>query len=243
MLVETTSAVLGRRYRLQDRLGAGGMGAVYRAYDRLTGEWIALKRVLAADEDIVFTSSHRSVDLRVALAQEFQWLASLRHPYIIAVLDYGFDSERQPYFTMELLNGAQTIREAARSIPRDEQLALFVQVLQALTYLHRRGIIHRDIKPGNVLVTNNQARVLDFGLSVRMSTESAESSGTLAYMAPELLMGEPATISSDLYALGIIAYEVFAGQHPFDVKSLTILTEQILREPPDLSLLNLDPLL
>src|SRR3954447_5437993 len=79
MLLETTSTLLGRRYRLEDRLGAGGMGAVYRAFDRLTGEWIALKRVLTADENIVFSSSHRSIDLRLALAQEFQWLASLRH--------------------------------------------------------------------------------------------------------------------------------------------------------------------
>ena len=228
MVVDTVSVVLGKRYRLENRLGAGGMGAVYRAFDRLTGEWVALKRVLAADEDIVFTSSHRSVDLRLALAQEFQWLASLRHPHIISVLDYGFDAERQPFFTMELLNDSQTIREAARFSTLDDQLNLFVQVLHALTYLHRRGIVHRDIKPGNVLVANNQARVLDFGLSVRMSTELAQLSGTLAYMAPELLMDDPATVASDLYAVGTILYEVFAGEHPFDLKSIGRLTEQIL---------------
>src|SRR6266704_274278 len=107
MLKETEVApiTIGQRYRLIEQIGAGGMGTVYRALDRLTGETVALKRVTAPSDRLeMATHPSDSTDLRMALAKEFQTLASLRHPNIIGVLDYGFDDERQPYFTMELLH-------------------------------------------------------------------------------------------------------------------------------------------
>src|SRR5215831_13093852 len=98
MIINTSSQLIGRRYQLGAKVGAGGMGEVYRATDRLTQQQIALKRVLAPTERLLFSSRTEGVDLRVLLAQEFRSLASLRHPNIISVLDYGFDDVRQPYY-------------------------------------------------------------------------------------------------------------------------------------------------
>src|SRR5262249_24535655 len=125
---------------------------------------------------------------------------------------------------------------------------LLVQLLQALAYLHRRGIIHRDLKPDNALVIANgstsggQIKVLDFGLAVARDTqkESDTLAGTLAYMAPEVLMGKPASEASDLYAAGVMAYEMFAGRHPFDVDSPLALVHQIFSTIPNVEALPID---
>src|SRR3712207_5277974 len=131
MIDQSTPVVIGRRYRLMDELGSGGMGTVYRAVDRLTGQMVALKRVnkhapeIKTDED--------SMDVRLSMAQEFRLLASLRHPNVIAVADYGFDDDQHPYFTMDLLDNAQTVVEAGINLDFEGRLALLVQILQALT--------------------------------------------------------------------------------------------------------------
>lgn len=230
MLPATT---IGRRYILREPLGAGGMGAVFRATDRLTGQLVALKRV-ASISDFVGATGIQGIDARLALAQEFKILASLRHPHVISVLDYGFDEQSQPYYTMELLEGAQTILEAAKTVPLLERVELLVQTLQALAYLHRRGITHRDIKPSNVLVVDGQVKVLDFGLSLAADQHDSSSStaGTLAYMAPEVLIGGIANELTDLYAVGVIAYELLTGQHPFAVGDVTRLINDILYHVP-----------
>lgn len=156
------------------------MGAVYRALDLLTGRQVALKRLAFTAESKDLTSGTTSsaetlvmsryrkpeadtdLDepgqvpeaLRLALAQEFRTLASLRHPHIISVIDYGFDSALQPYFTMELLTDGRSLLAAARQSAAVQQVAVLLQLLQALTYLHRRGVLHRDIKPANVMVVD-----------------------------------------------------------------------------------------
>jgi hypothetical protein len=129
------------RYRLLELLGEGGMGAVYRAFDRLSGETVALKRMRAPEG--VYAEDP------LGLAHEFRLLASLRHPHIISVRDYGFDASRQPFFTMDLLRSPRTIVEAGRRQPLRARVALIQQMLLALAYLHRRGILHRDLKPAN----------------------------------------------------------------------------------------------
>lgn len=242
----TSAQTIGKRYILQEKLGQGGMGAVYRALDRLTGQQVALKHVTLEKENIRFASHATSIDVEVALAQEFKTLASLRHPHIISVLDYGFDDNLQPYYTMELLENAQDIIEAGSRLSQDDQIALLVQVLQALTYLHRRGIIHRDLKPDNVLVINGQAKVLDFGLAAAQEYLTASQdvvAGTLAYMAPEILQGQAASIASDLYAVGVIAYELFAEKYMFEMVNVTKLINDIIFTEPDITSLGLDPLL
>ncbi|NWG18609.1 MAG: tetratricopeptide repeat protein [Chloroflexi bacterium] len=234
--------IIGRRYILHEPLGSGGMGAVYRATDRLTGQAVALKRVAAASGSDQLSTGYE-MDFRLVLAQEFKILASLRHPHIISVLDYGFDELRQPYYTMELLDGAATILEAGRGKPLIEQVGLLVQMLQALSYLHRRGVTHRDLKPSNVLVTGGAVRVLDFGLSIAAENRGGETAsstaGTLAYMAPEVLIGGIANALTDLYAVGVMAYELLTGQHPFHVEDVTQLINDILYNAPDTSNLEL----
>jgi serine/threonine protein kinase/tetratricopeptide (TPR) repeat protein len=215
------------------------MGIVYRATDKLTGKTVALKRVFSAPKGLLY-SSYSSDDTlnptarRVALAQEFQVLAALRHPNIISVLDYGFDAQHQPYFTMALVEKPQTILSAARKLPLEKQVDLLIQLLQALAYVHRRGVLHRDLKPGNVLVERgDRVRVLDFGLATEGDHAKPQSVGTLTHIAPEVLQMHKPTEASDLYAVGMIAYEMFAHRYPFDTGGMTYLIDQILRKEPD----------
>lgn len=239
MHVQESAPFIHPRYRLLNLLGQGGMGKVYRAFDRLNGQPVALKQVLVAPQDLTFASRPSTNDttgLLMALAQEFRLLASLRHPHIISVLDYGFDAERQPYFTMELLDQPQTLLEAGRNQPLAIQIDLLIQTLQALTYLHRRGILHGDLKPDNVLVSQGRVRILDFGLSVTHDqVKSADVSGTLLYMAPELLEGAAPNEATDLYALGVMAYELLVGRHPFHSDNLGTLLIKVLEADPDLA--------
>ncbi len=253
----------GNRYRLAELLGSGGMGQVYRAVDRLTGEVVALKRLPPS-----LLGQSNALELRVALAHEFQALAGLRHPNIITVRDYGFsesptptesstrfplssappiptmvvDANTQPYFTMDLLYNPRTVVTAGQFLTITEQIQLLVPVLHALTYLHRRGTIHRDLKPGNILVSGRAVKVLDFGLAA-LAGQRPPSAGTLRYMAPELLRGEAATIQSDLYAFGVIAYELFVGWHPYAATGQSISPEQLAQWQPDWSYVNLAPAL
>jgi tetratricopeptide (TPR) repeat protein len=222
-----------KRYFLQDLLGEGGMGAVYRAQDRLTGQPVALKRVLAPTDQLLFNSRSETVDARLALAQEFQTLASLRHPNIISVLDYGFDEQQQPYFTMDLLVGAQSILKAGQQQSFAGRIDILIQMLRALTYLHRRGIVHRDLKPGNVMVVDGTVKVLDFGLSIGIGQHSA-AAGTLAYMAPEILEGGTASAAADLYSVGVIAFELLSGRRLYSATSLSALIDEVLGKEPDL---------
>ncbi len=228
--------LLANRYQLQQQIGAGAMGMIFRAYDRLTSDTVALKRV------IVGSSTYNTEELRFALLREFRTLASLRHPHIISVLDYGFDSLRQPFYTMPMIDQALDVVSFARDADFDVKLRVISQLLQALAYLHRRGVLHRDLKPMNVLVDEEGTlRVVDFGLAV--ITESSSKSlddltaGTLAYMAPELYKGERLSPQADLYAVGVIAYEIFAGRHPFNVRMVGALINDVMHKTPDLSLL------
>ncbi len=136
MTAETQHAPIAR-YQIIERIGAGGMGVVYRAVDRLTGDTVALKRVTAPGDHPKQSARAGSTDYRLALAQEFKFLASLRHPNIISVLDYGFDEDRQPYFTMDYMPDAHSILEAGQDQPLNVQVGLLAQMVQALAYLHR----------------------------------------------------------------------------------------------------------
>jgi tetratricopeptide (TPR) repeat protein len=218
---------INSRYQLHETLGRGAMGIIHRAADRLTGDTIALKQITLAAGKLQFAS--RGADdsteaLRLTLATEFQTLAGLRHPHIISVLDYGFDEQRQPYFTMDYLPGAQNILETGEGKSIEEKVDLLLQMLRALAYLHRRGILHRDLKPDNVQVVNNRVRLLDFGLSAAVE-EARGRTGTPTYMAPEVIQKGDASEVSDLYSVGVLAYQLFAGKLPFR-ESWKILTRE-----------------
>ncbi len=229
---------LGRRYRLDKELGRGGMGIVYRAYDRLTGDAVALKTVTTLAPTIAQDSTV-GADFRLRLAHEFRIAASLCHPYVIRVLDYGFDSDLLPYFTMQLLDSAQPLFEPGTTVSFENTLRLLMQTLQALTYLHRNHVLHLDLKPENVLIVQQQVKVVDFGIAaVRGETSDDENeniSGTLTYIAPELLIGTAPSPPSDLYAVGIMFYELLTGQHPFDTTTASTLVRDTLYTPPDLT--------
>lgn len=236
-------SIIGKRYQLSGLIGEGGMGSVYRAQDRLTGKTIALKRVNV--EPVTFSSRDSGASFRLALAQEFKMLATLRHPHIISVLDYGFDDNQLPYFTMDLLENSQTILEAGQGKPPHFQAGLLMQMLQALAYLHRRGILHRDLKPDNIQVVNGQVKLVDFGLSllqeqIRPEDEKHEIAGTLFYMAPELFKNAPPSESTDLYAAGVIAFELFGGSHPFYIGDISRFIADTLNTPPDVRSLDID---
>jgi tetratricopeptide (TPR) repeat protein len=207
------SRVIGARYQLINKLGHGGMGDVYRVLDRVTGRIVTLKRlrVQAGTPD----AGRDSREDRLTLANEFRLLAALRHPNIVSVLAYGFDEERQPYFTTDLEEAARTITEAGFNQPLALQVELLAQALRAIAYLHRHGIIHRDLKPENILVVRDQVKVLDFGLSIHAAeSELATRAGTLRYMAPEVLRGDAPSERCDLYAFGLVAFEMLTGAYP-----------------------------
>lgn len=223
------------RYHLLDLLGQGSMGTVYRALDRLTGQQVALKQVRFRGLMQV-----DSGDFRLAITEEFSTLAALRHPNIISVLDYGFDDDQQPYFTMDELVGAVNVLEAARGRDRDAIVDLIMQMLEALAYLHRRSVIHCDLKPDNVLVTpEGQVKLLDFGIALtreRMRGDDDDGiSGTLEYIAPEVIQGEIPSAASDLYAVGIMLFEMLVGHHPFDRANVSQLITDTLNKRPDLT--------
>lgn len=202
---------INNRYQLQDVLGEGGMGIVYRAYDRLTDTFVALKRVQPG----IKLPEHSTEPLApLSLANEFRTLATLRHPHIISVLDYGFDAQSAPYFTMTLLEEKQEFLDALDDIPIDEQVHLFNQMFLALVYLHRRGIVHCDMKPGNVLITHKHLKVLDFGLAVSINN-NRDRAGTIHYMAPETLARGIVLNTSDLYASGVMMYQAITGKMPY----------------------------
>jgi tetratricopeptide (TPR) repeat protein len=228
---------MSERYCLLKLLGQGGMGAVYLALDRLTRETVALKQLILPDTDDdldpVMVALQSGPNPALALAREFEALAALRHPHLIPVRDYGFGAEGQtPYFTMDILDGAQSIVAAGRGQPLAAQVGLFIQLLEALEYVHRHGVVHRDLKPDNVLVAGGQVKVLDFGLAAAEG-QASDTAGTLFYLAPETLASQPATRATDLYGAGVIFYEMLTGRVPFRAASANNLFEQIRTAEPD----------
>ncbi|MDC0708011.1 AAA family ATPase [Stigmatella sp. ncwal1] len=213
---QVSAEIVGRRYHIMEVVGRGGMGTVYQAKDRLAGV-VALKRLHRSVEEIAHTtqrhlsSKNTQPDIALGLADEFKVLTSLHHPHVISVLDYGFDDQQRPYYTMDLLTGAQTITEAGKNQPHEVRVRLLAQVLQALAYMHRWGVIHRDLKPANVLVVDGQVKVLDFGLALaREGMDQRRTVGSPGFVAPELFENRAASAASDLYSLGMIAYRLFA---------------------------------
>lgn len=239
-MMSATSERLGGRYDLQEELGRGGMGAVYRAHDRLTGKLVALKRVKIPPASLMFGSmAWGGTDLSLALAQEFTVLAGLRHPHIISVLDYGFDDQHYPYYTMTLMDNPQTLLKGTQGWSIRRKLLLAMQILEALVYLHRHNILHRDLKPANVLVTpEGEARVVDFGLALNFNqVQAGKGAGTSGYIAPEIYGGYPSTPAADLWPVGIMIFELVTGVHPFDPQGKGVALVNSLYSNPALNIL------
>ena len=221
-------------------LGAGGMGEVYRAHDPRLEREVALK-VLPAE-----TLSDESA--RTRLLREARMASKLNHPNICTIYEVG-EADGQAYIAMELVSGeALSERLSGERMVVDEALRLGRQMADALAHAHSNGVVHRDFKSGNVVITpEGRAKVLDFGLAARVSdTELTEATtysvdslqlsgkiaGTLAYMAPEQLKGEPADARSDIWALGVVLFEMASGVRPFTGKTGFELSSAILSTTP-----------
>ena len=220
------------------------MGAVYRAEDLLTGKQVALKRVTIPADQLILEPGSDGSNHNLTLAKEFQALATIRHPNIISVYDFGFDRGLMPYFTMEYIEGGHDILDYGQDKSMNERIDLVVQVLQALVYLHRRGILHRDLKPANAMVIDGRLKLLDFGLSVVTSRTvehvTQTTAGTMAYLAPEIFQGQPYSRASDLYAVGMIAFQLFTGRFPFDASNMATMLHDILGQKVDASTYGVD---
>jgi non-specific serine/threonine protein kinase/serine/threonine-protein kinase len=221
-------------YRVLCEIGRGGMGVVYLG-ERVDGEFH--KRVAIK----VVTSAVRHSDLERRFRRERDILAQLEHPGIARLLDGGATADGQPYFIMEYVEGLPLLRYCEEHrLDIRARLALFLDVCDAVAYAHGRLIVHRDLKPGNVLVdSSGRARLLDFGLA-RIAdpagadvTQTGIPAMTPAYASPEQIRGEPDTVTSDVYSLGVILFEMLSGRRPYrDCSTLPELARAIAEDEP-----------
>jgi len=227
-----TGVLLGERYLLTDRIAGGGMGEVWRASDQVLGREVAVK-VLRREyaDDPTFLARFRG---------EARHTAGLSHPGIATVYDYGEDDS--PYLVMEHVPGEPLSAVISRdgAMAPERVLDLVGQSALALQAAHDAGVIHRDVKPGNLLVRpDGTVKVTDFGIARAADsaplTRSGAVMGTAYYMAPEQVGGGTVTPASDIYSLGVVAYECLAGRRPFDGDSpVGIALAQVREAPPDL---------
>ena len=232
----TQPRLLGDRYELEGVVGRGGMAEVYRARDLRLDRVVAIKTLR--------TDLARDQTFQARFRREAQSAASLNNPSIVAVYDTGEDMSTGvpvPFIVMEYVDG-RTVRdlliEGHRLLP-ERILEIISGVLRALEYSHQAGIVHRDIKPGNVMVTRNgDVKVMDFGIARAMSdaqatmTQTAQVIGTAQYLSPEQARGERVDTRSDLYSTGCLMYELLVGRPPFTGDSPVAIAYQHVRENP-----------
>lgn len=247
--------VVEGRYRIECELGAGAMGAVYRGRHIKVGRPVAIKVLhdhLVGDAMMV-----------ARFEREAQIAARLEHPNLVAVLDLGFTDAGQRCMVLELAPGRALASYVSRPQSPARVLDLTRQLLRGLEHAHDAGLIHRDLKPENVLVEEHAdgtltARIVDFGIAVlrdtsdtsdpdaRRITSAGVVLGTPMYMAPEQALGQPLDPRVDLFALGVIVYELLAGIPPFDGSGVEIMMSNMMQEPPSIATrarIDVDPLL
>src|SRR5690242_13494960 len=223
--------MLGGRYRLDERIAGGGMGDVWRGTDEVLGRTVAIKILLPALlEEPGFAERFRG---------EARTMATINHPGVVDVYDYGSDGAVGAYLVMEYVEGdalSRTLSRVGRLTPA-RTMALVAQAADALQAAHANGIVHRDVKPGNLLVRPNGTLVLtDFGIArsalVGQLTVAGSVLGTASYISPEQASGEVATPASDVYALGVVAYQCLSGHRPFDGDTPIEIAMKHVRETP-----------
>jgi serine/threonine-protein kinase len=236
--VLSPGARIDDRYEIIDALGSGGMGAVYRARRIRLGDEVAIK--------VMQPKADAPPESRDRFLRESRACAQLRHPNIVGLLDFGFDSANQPYMVMELLSGPSLKEEIDLEAPMAPArvVSILDSVAAALQLAHDRGITHRDLKPANIVAHRYESgervyKVIDFGLAAMKATSDetrltnpAFFLGTLAYAAPEQMQGADVTPATDVYALGVIAYEMLTGSRPFEGDNQATLITNLLTIDP-----------
>jgi serine/threonine-protein kinase len=222
--------LLGNRYRLDERIAGGGMGDVWRGTDEVLGRTVAIKILLPALlEEPGFAERFRG---------EARTMATINHPGVVDIYDYGGD-QSTTYLVMEYVEGdalSRTLTRVVRLTPA-RTMALVAQAADALQAAHDKGIVHRDVKPGNLLVRPNGTLVLtDFGIArsamVGQLTAAGSVLGTASYISPEQASGGAASAASDIYSLGVVAYQCLAGHRPFEGDNPLEIAMKHVREVP-----------
>src|SRR6059058_4305830 len=219
---------LNGRYRLDAQIGSGGMSTVYRAFDSVLERRVAVKlmhREIAADTDQL-----------ERFRREARAVAQLSHPHIVGVIDAG-EEDGRPYIVFEYVEG-ETLKDRIRRLgrlPVDEAIAYAIEIARALGAAHARHIVHRDVKPQNVLIDEEgSAKVTDFGIARSLDEEGLTADGrvlgTTDYVSPEQALGHPVTGQSDVYSLGIVLFEMLTGEVPFRGENQVAVAMKHVRE-------------
>ncbi|HLW76129.1 MAG TPA: serine/threonine-protein kinase, partial [Bryobacteraceae bacterium] len=228
---------LQERYELRETLGRGGMGIVYKAFDRLMNREVALKTILDIDNPETLQLFYK----------EWSTLVTMVHPNVINIYDIGEfeqDGAKKPFFVMPLLPGVtldRLIKDASPRLNVAGVMSIIDQAARGLQAAHEQGLIHRDVKPSNIFVMDDgSVKIIDFGI-VRSASALSKTTlkGTLFYMAPEQLEMKPPSPLSDMFALGVVTYEALTRQRPFRGANDGDVMDQILKHsPPPISEVN-----
>ena len=216
------------RYEILAELGRGAMGKVYRARDPIVGREVAIKSLNLEE----FPKRHQE-EILGRFRREAQAAGHLNHPNIVTIFDVG-----ESFFVMELMKGETLQAHVAGKKPLslEETLGIVAPIAAALDYAHKRGVVHRDVKPANIMLTDRGVpKLMDFGLAhldTTVLTRAGQSLGSPAYMAPEQIQGFEPTPRADLYALAVVTYEMLTGARPFAGKNITTLLHQVVHESP-----------
>jgi len=220
------------RYSILDVAGEGNMAVVYRAHDTFTDQTVAIKLCQATEEE------NGGKIARKLFFNEAKTGGALEHPNILAILDAG-EQDNQPYIVMEYVNGADTLRSYIQPdalLPLRKVVEILYQCAKALDYAHRRGVIHRDIKPSNIMLTGDgKVKIGDFGIAEDALSDATQVMGMLGsprYMSPEQVTEVELNHQTDLYSLGVIAYELVTGSPPLLAKSIVQMVRKIVEENP-----------
>src|SRR4051795_3489838 len=223
---------IGERFRLDEKVGAGGMSSVYRAYDPTLDRWVAIKLM------------HRDIstdpDQLERFRREARAVASLNHQHVVTVIDAGED-DGAPYIVFEYVEG-ETLKDRIRSsgrLPVPEAVAYAIEIGRALSCAHSHRLVHRDVKPQNVLIDpDGRAKVTDFGIARSLEAQGLTATGrvlgTTDYVSPEQALGHEVTGQSDIYSLGIVLYEMLTGETPYKADTQVAVAMKHVRDPlPD----------
>ena len=219
-------------YRILERIGGGGMGIVHRAEDLRLGRTVALKLL---PQDL-----SRDAVAKARFQQEARAASALDHPNVCTIFDVGETADGQLYIAMPCYEG-ETLRDRLErgALPVDEAVDVATQIARGLAKAHRRGIVHRDVKPANlILTTDGVVKILDFGIAKLTGaaadlTRAGSTVGTPAYMAPEQMRGDEVDARSDLWSLGVVLYEMLAGRRPFPGEHASMVREAVLNQQPE----------